>query len=337
MLYSPDDERRVTSIERGGGVSVPAGGLRILFATDGSQGSARAEAYACALAQSWGASLIVMSVLEFPPGMNPDYAVNRLYLDELMQEATTRLVDVTARAGGLGLSVQSRIATGIPSKEVIAVAGAEEADLVVVGTRGKTGLEHVLLGSTAERIIRTAPCPVLTVPAAKQRAGDYLTSTVTRMLVPVDFSDCSLDALEYGALIAQRANVSMKLLHVLEPVSYGLDFTLPHMSQRESSKPAVMKRLSDLVSALTSVGLASDFLISGGLPADSILDAARAQSVDVIVMGTHGRRGLSHALFGSVAESVLRRSSCPVLTVRSPKLPPGHRRVLSGQSMPTNV
>jgi len=59
--------------------------------------------------------------------------------------------------------------------------------------------------------------------------------------------------------------------------------------------------------------------------------------VDVMVMGTHGRRGLSHALFGSVAESVLRRSSCPVLTVRSPKLPPGHRRVVSGQSMPTTV
>ena len=318
-------------------MSVRAGGLRILFATDGSQGSAWAEAYACALAQSWGASLTVMSVLEFPPGMNPDYAVNRLYLDELMQEATTRLVDLKVRAGGLGLPVQSRIATGIPSEEVLAVARAEDADLVVVGTKGKTGLEHVLLGSTAERIIRMAPCPVLTVPAAKQPAGERLKATVTRMLVPVDFSDCSRDALEYGALIAQRSKTSLKLFHVLEPVSYGLDFTLPQMAQRESSKTAITKRLSDFVSALASLGLVSDFLISGGLPADSILDAARAQSVDVIVMGTHGRRGVSHALFGSVAESVLRRSSCPVLTVRSPKLPPDHRRVLSGQSMPTNV
>lgn len=318
-------------------MSVPAGGLRILFATDGSQGSAWAEAYACALAQSWGASLTVMSVLEFPPGMNPDYAVNRLYLNELMQETTTRLVDVTARAGGLGLSAQSRIATGIPSEEVLAVARAEDVDLVVVGTRGKTGLEHILLGSTAERIIRMAPCPVLTVPAAIRRAEEHLKVTVTRMLVPVDFSDSSLDALEYGALIAQRSKTSLKLFHVLEPVSYGLDFTLPQMAQRESSKTAIRKRLSDLVSTLTSLGLASEFLMSGGLPADSILDAARSQSVDVIVMGTHGRRGLSHALFGSVAESVLRRSSCPVLTVRSLKLPPDHRRVLSGQSMPTNV
>ncbi len=323
-------------------MTVPEEGLRILFATDGSQGSATAEAYACVLAQSWGASLTVMSVLEFPPGMNPDYPVNRLYLGELLKETTEKLVDLKARLVALGISVQSCIATGIPSEEVLAVARTKDTDLIVVGTRGKTGLEHVLLGSTAERIIRMAPCPVLTVPMDKQRTDgrsstEKPSTTPKRMLVPVDFSDCSLDALEYGALIAQRSNASLKLLHVLEPVSYGLDFTLPHMAERESSKTAVTKRLSDLVSALTFGGLASDFLMSGGLPADSILDAARAQSVDVIVMGTHGRRGLSHALFGSVAESVLRRSSCPVLTVRSPKLPPGHRRVVSGQSMPTTV
>lgn len=323
-------------------MSVPAEGLRILFATDGSQGSATAEAYACALAQSWGASLTVMSVLEFPPGMNPDYAVNRLYLDELMKEVTTKLVDLKARAVALGISVQSYIATGIPSEEVLAVARAEGTELIVVGTRGKTGLEHVLLGSTAERIIRMAPCSVLTVPVEKQRTDgssstEKPSSTPKRMLVPVDFSDCSLDALEYGALIAQRSNASLKLLHVLEPVSYGLDFTFPQVAKRERDRTELTGRLSNLVSTLTSAGISSDFAISGGLPADSILDATRAQSVDVIVMGTHGRRGLSHVLFGSVAESVLRRSSCPVLTVRSPKLPPDHRRVLSAQSTPITV
>ncbi|MGQ0554769.1 MAG: universal stress protein [Nitrospiraceae bacterium] len=323
-------------------MTVPIGGLSILLATDGSQGSATAEAYACALAQSWEASLTVMSVLEFPPGMDPDYAVNRLYLDGLMKEVTTKLVDLKARAVALGISAQSYIATGIPSEEVLAVARAEGTELIVVGTRGKSGLEHVLLGSTAERIIRKAPCPVWAVPMERHCADgstsiEKPSTTPKRVLVPVDFSDCSLDALEYGALIAQRSNASLKLLHVLEPESCGLDFTLPHMAQRESSKAAITKRLSDFVSTLTSLGLASDFLMSGGLPADSILDAARSQSVDVIVMGTHGRRGLSHALFGSVAESVLRRSSCPVLTVRSLKLPPDHRRVLSGQSMPINV
>lgn len=323
-------------------MSVPAGGLSILLATDWSPGSATAEAYACGLAQSWGGSLTVMSVLEFPPGMNPDYAVNRVYLDELMREATTKLTDLKARAVALGISVRSYVATGIPSEEVLTVARTEGAELIVVGTRGKTGLEHILLGSTAERIIRRAPCPVLTVPMEKQRADggsatENPSTALKRILVPLDFSRCSFDALEYGVLVAQRSNAFMKLLHVLEPVSYGLDFTLPHAAQHESSKTAVTERLSALASSLTAAGLASDFLMRGGLPADSILDVARAQSVDVIVMGTHGRRGLSHVVFGSVAESVLRRSLCPVLTVRSVTLPEGHRRVLSGASMPTDV
>lgn len=316
-------------------MNLSVGKLRILLATDGSHGSAAAESYACGLAQLWGGSLTVMSVLEFPPGMDPDYAVNRLYLDELMKEVTTKLTDIKARMVALGIPVESYVATGIPSAEVSDAAQTHEAELIVVGTRGKTGLEHILLGSTAERIIRMAPCPVLTVSMVKQRANGSPNAEKPnippkRILVPVDFSACSLDALEYGVLIAQRSKASMKLLHVLEPVSYGLDFTLPHPSKHESSKTASTKRLSALVSAISSAGLVSDFLILGGLPVDSILDAARTQSTDLIVMGTHGRRGLSHVFFGSVAEAVLRRSSCPVLTVRSPKFRPDHRRVLEG-------
>ncbi|MDH5739607.1 MAG: universal stress protein [Nitrospira sp.] len=317
-------------------------GPRLLLATDGSQGSAVAEDYAFALARSWGASLSVMNVLECPPGFDPENPVNQLYLTELMKQATSALVTLKARAVDRGISVHTRIATGIPSEEVLSVATGEDPDLIVVGTRGKTGLAHVLLGSTAERIIRRAPCPVLAVraegqggePVEKSRRGP---TELERILVPVDFSDCSLDALEYGALVAQRSKASVKILHVLEPVSYGLDFTLPNRAKRESIKTAHERRLSDLVSALTSAGIPSDFLLLGGLPTDSILDAARTQPADLIVMGTHGRRGLSHALFGSIAESVLRKSSCPVLTVRSLKFRPGYRRVVSDRSLSNNV
>lgn len=321
---------------------MPGEGLNILLATDGSQGSAVAADYAFALAGSWGASLTVMNVLECPPGLDPQNPVNQLYLTELMKQATSELAALQGRAVDRGISAHTRIATGIPSEEVLAVAAGEDPDLIVVGTRGKTGLAHVLLGSTAERIIRRAPCPVLAARAQpygeEQAVGNRRDPTrLTRILVPVDFSDCSLDALEYAALVAQRSRASLKLLHVLEPISYGLDFTLPHRAERESIKAGYAKRLSDLASALASAGVPSEFLMVGGPPTDSILDAARTQAADLIVMGTHGRRGLSHALFGSIAESVLRKSSCPVLMVHSPKFRPGHRRVVSGQSSSTNV
>ena len=226
---------------------------RILFATDFSRWARRAEDYACALACSWRASLTVLSVAEFPPGLNPDYPVNQQYLADLLKYASSQLVDLKVRAARRGIAVTTRVATGIPSEEVITAARAEDSDLIVVGTRGKTGLAHVLLGSTAERVIRGAPCPVLTVrtePADAEGEGALsMPVTLERILVPVDFSDCSLDALEYAVVVAQQAKASLMLLHVLEPVSYGLDFTSAISGHAKQVRESWTKRLEELASS----------------------------------------------------------------------------------------
>ena len=211
-----------------------------------------------------------------------------------------------------------------------AAALAEQSDLIIMGTRGKSGLAHVLLGSTAERVIRTAPCPVLAVHVAKEQSpGEQDGMTLNRILVPIDFSDCSLDALEYAAIVARQANASINLLHVLEPLSYGLDFTLSHKEEREQQRQRLTARLRDLSTALSEAGITTSCQLRGGTPADSILDDARALPSDLIVMGTHGRRGLSHVMAGSVTEALLRRTSCPVLTVRSPKFHSSHQRIIT--------
>lgn len=310
---------------------------RILLATDFSKWALRAEEYACCLAATWRATLTVLTVLEFPPGMNPEYPVNQVYLGELMKAGAKQLVELKARASARGIALHTRIATGIPCEEVLAAVKAEDSDLVVVGTKGKSGLSHVLLGSTAERVIRTVPCPVLTVRMVSEEISSAETGpcggiSLSRILVPVDFSDCSLEAVEYAALIAERHRASLTLLHVLEPVSYGLDFTLLHGGKREEMRERSTARLGDLTRALADAGIPADSQVRGGTPFESILDSAKTIPADLIVMGTHGRRGLSHALCGSVAEAVLRQSRCPVLTVRSPKYGPGHRRVLSARS-----
>ena len=304
---------------------------RILFATDFSRWAQRAEDYACALACSWKASLTVLSVAEFPPGLNPDYLVNQQYLADLLKHASAQLGDLKGRAERRGIAVTTRVATGLPSEEVISAAREEDSDLIVVGTRGKTGLAHILLGSTAERVIRGAPCPVLSVRTDSADLEDERVLArpvrLERILVPVDFSDCSLDALEYAVVVAQQAKASLMLLHVLEPVSYGLDFTLSHMRTREHVRESWTKRLKELTSSHQHSHVAMEFQLRGGLPADSILDSAQTLPCDLIVMGTHGRRGISHTISGSVAEAVLRKSHCPVIAVRSPKFGPGHRRV----------
>lgn len=317
--------------------------LRILFATDFSRWAAGAEAYAFCLASTWRADLTVMTVPEFPPGLNPEYPVNRIYLGELMKTAKARMAELTTRAAARGISIHTRIGAGIPSEELLAAAKAEDSDLIVVGTKGKTGLEHVLVGSTAERVIRTAPCPVLAVRTERGNGEGGESDpcrgvSLERMLVPIDFSDCSLDALEYAVQVARRSGASIRLLHVLEPVSYGLDFSLLHVAKREKMREAIGERLSELAEALVEADVRTNVELHGGLPSDSILDRAKIMSADLIVMGTHGRRGLSHTISGSVAEAVLRKSSCPVLTVRSPKFSAGHRRVVSSVDVPaTNI
>ena len=312
---------------------------RILVATDFSPWARRAEDYACALACSWKASLTALSVAEFPPGLNPDYHVNQQYLADLLKTASSQLVDLKGRAERRGIAVTTRVATGIPSEEVIAAARAEDSDLIVVGTRGKTGLAHVLLGSTAERVIRGAPCPVLAVrtdPAASEDEG-VLSKPITleRILVPVDFSDCSLDALGYAAVVAQQAKASLMLLHVLEPVSYGLDFTLGQSRARRLEVETWTKRLEELASSQQHPNMQVESRLRGGFPADSILDSAKTLPCDLIVMGTHGRRGISHTISGSVAEAVLRKAHCPVIAVRSPKFGPDHRRTVPEDMSPT--
>ena len=291
---------------------------RLLLATDFSDWARRAEDHACALAASWQASLTVMTVLEFPPGMDPNYAVNKQYLTNRMSEASAQLAKFMDGAHARGIAATTRIATGLPSEEVTIAAQAEDTDLVIVGTRGKSGLAHVLLGSTAERLIRTAPCPVLAVHMPKLESPVGHGMTLDRILMPTDLSDCSLEAVQYARVVASQAKASIELLHIMEPACYGIDFTMESSAEREQKRKAAAGRLEALSSELSSAGIAVKISLLGGAPADTILDVAHRTASDLIVMGTHGRRGLSHVLAGSVTEAVLRRGTIPVLAVRNP-------------------
>ena len=297
---------------------------RLLFATDFSDCAARAQTYAVQWAKAFGAPLDVLYVMELVPGMDIDYPVNRLYLDHLRSEGEKNLKAVLDQVVGAGVKAETHSLLGIASFQISELARERKADLIVMGTHGRTGLDHVLLGSTAERVVRTAPCPVMTVRGARA-GGDAAAATdgsvarPRRILLPLDFSGCSLAAAEVAAGLVGQFESAITVLHVMEPVSYGLDFTLIPSEPRESAIARVETRLADLVAALKVDHGKAELRMEGGLPADSILEWAAKLSADLIVMGTHGRRGVSHLMAGSVAEAVLRRAACPVLTVKSPK------------------
>jgi len=301
----------------------------VLLATDFSFPAQRAEDYACFFAACRHARLTVVSVLEFAAGMDPAYPVNHQYLTERMREASVLLTELKQRIAHRGISASTRIETGLPSEAIVAAALTESVDLIVLGTSGRSGLAHVLLGSTAERVISGAPCPVLAVrPVAGGRSAVPAEIMLKRILVPIDFFDCSLDAVEYAAQVAKDSGAAIKLLHVMEPVSYGLDFTLGEAASLARMRERLLRHLEELTAALVAEGISTTNLIRGGIPRDSILEESRQWASDLIVMGTHGRRGISHFFNGSVAEAVLRRADCPILAIRSPKFHPDHRRLI---------
>jgi nucleotide-binding universal stress UspA family protein len=289
----------------------------------------KAEEYAVLFAGIYQAPLDIFHVLEIYPGLDPEYSVNQLYVDQLRRETDVQLAEAVRRLQNKRVSAEGRSVLGVPSAQICAVATESHADLIVLGTRGKTGLEHLLLGSTAERVVIKAPCPVFTVCHTGDAAWAPHSAGFQHILAPVDFSDCSLDALEYAVQIAQQFKATVTILHVLEPVSYGLDLTLIHRSERERTRARLETELDALAHAIALEGLTVHRAIRGGTPADSLLHFIDENRCDLVVMGTHGRRGVSHLVNGSVAESVLRRAACPVLTVKSPKFTPGHRRIVS--------
>jgi nucleotide-binding universal stress UspA family protein len=300
---------------------------RILVPTDFSACALRAEDYALLLAKPCAATVDLLHVAEFVPGMDLDYPVNKMYLESLQREGRVALEKAEARLAAERLTAHSHQEIGIPGYWISQKARQLKSDLIVMGTHGRTGLQHVLLGSTAERTMRFAPCPVLAVRVSDevetgQSSGKAEPPSLRKILVPVDFSDCSLEAVEYAANLAAQFSGSVTLLHVLEPVAYGLDFTLVHADDPARTKIRIQGQMAEMAAALQQKKVTSASQVIGGLPIDGILRSADALNSDLIVMGTHGRRGVSHLLLGSVVEGVVRRAPCPVLAVKSPKYEP---------------
>jgi nucleotide-binding universal stress UspA family protein len=140
---------------------------RILFPTDFSENSEYAFHYALAFARRFDAKLYVLHVVFFPPQM-PDYDIGRV-MDTLVKNAEKSLANLIRRAGDPEVIFHPEVRIGPEYQEIIKFADAEQIDLIVMGTHGRTGLAHAFVGSIAERVVRHASCPVLTVkpPAAK--------------------------------------------------------------------------------------------------------------------------------------------------------------------------
>ena len=292
----------------------------MMVATDFSPTAEAALEWAAGLLEARGGTIVLVHALDLH-GPLTDFLPSPADLDEHVQgAATARLAELAASLGERGIAAETRLELGVASQAVVRAADEVRPDLMVVGSRGLTGVAHLLLGSTAQRIVQHAPCPVLTVHPADRRApGQENADRVRHVLLPTDFShDAELAARAARDLLGATAGARITVLHAYHlPVEYTAYGTIPTGLPFQQDVAAVAdEKLAEVAATLAADGLQVDTLAREGYPPDVIVDAARELAADVIAMGTHGRTGLRHLLLGSNAERVVEHAPCPVLTVR---------------------
>jgi nucleotide-binding universal stress UspA family protein len=288
---------------------------RILVPTDFSTTSEGAERLALILAGKVEAAVHLLHVQELLDDPHLEESHQR-ELENLISRSEEHKQEMLEAADGRApVPLQTHLVRGISAAETITETCAQlRCDLVVMGTHGRRGLRHLLLGSVAENVVRTAPAQVITV---RNQPSDQW-QRIGSILVPYDFSEHSLNALQVAALWARILDASLTLLHVIEPVVYpefyAVDLMPSSMVHRlqERSKEALVKEaethLPDLKTTAT---------VASGHAAETIVDTVARDQHDMVIMGTRGLSAFEHLLLGSVAEHVVRTSPAPVLTVRS--------------------
>ncbi len=287
---------------------------QILAATDFSETADQAGTLARDIAQRFDAHLHMLHVVVLldNPHLEKD---RRDQLQELLlsgDEARRKVLEETYEEQH-GVDITPHLIRGIaPGEVIVETAGTLGCGLIVMGTHGRRGISHLLLGSVAERVVRTASSPVLTV-----RADAVINPKgMQRILVPHDFSEASSAALLHAAAWAEALDAEITLLHVVEPVVYPEFYSVDVLSDDlmgrlvERSQGALGKAAAEL-----PADLEVKLMVEVGRAADTINHLADPENFDLVIMATRGLTGLEHVLLGSVAESVLRRCRVPMLAV----------------------
>ena len=208
-----------------------------------------------------------------------------------------------------------RAVKGRAFEEICRLGRDTGIDLIVLATRGNTGLKHLALGSTAERVVRYSSCPVLVMHGAKRAGG---VPGFRKILAPVDFSECSMQGLAHAKAFAKHFKSKIALLNSVHfPYYVASDehgrFDLPQLTQH--AEIFARDQMRDLFEKTDWNGLEVETSLQTGHPGQQICEHARDSDVNLIVISTHGSTGLTHLLLGSVAEYVVRHAHCPVLVV----------------------
>jgi len=269
---------------------------KILVVTDGSDVNVGAVREAIRLAQRSEGRLSAMSVVL----TNPEHeSLAKQLIEKENYEALAHLENVRTRANEAGVPCEITVRHGIDIyHEILDEAEQNQADVIVMGSRGLTGLKRFLIGSNTAKVIGRAQCSVLIVPTEAQIAGN-------KIMVAVDGSRYSDIAATATISVAKCLNAPVLVVSIVHSNLKG---------KRHTEVVEVIKRVEGFMS---NEGISVEGQVLSGNPAEAILEMAKAKGVDLIVMGSHGRIGLDMMLMGSVSDQVISHADCAIFVVKA--------------------
>lgn len=288
---------------------------RILCPIDFSAPSRHALDHAVEIARWYGGTITALHVMHPVPYADPLMAGALVITPQDLERAAQELTRFVGEEVGQ-TPIDTVVAQGSAAAVILEQARALPADLVVLGTHGRRGFEHFMLGSVTERVLRKAPCPVLTVPPRVADAVAVGPVLFQQILCGVDFSPASDKALAYAASLARESRAHLTLVHVVEPrpvyepVAAGAVGTTTF---EEAFVAAATERLHELAPRSPHVTEA----VVVGKPYRALLERASQDRSDLIVIGAHGGLADRIGFFGSTTNHLVREAACPVLSLRA--------------------
>ena len=296
----------------------------ILFPTDYSNCAAQAMEHALYLANYCRAKLHIIhadvvsqedaqaSTDQLPKMRQLHDELNTLAMEKIQSDLQTSVKGFREEVVTMEL-----VGGGSEADLILQYARENDVDLIVMGTHGRRGLGYVFLGNIAQEVVRFATCPVYTVRESEKPHSPDKTNVI---LCPVDFSENSKAAISMAREAAHLYKARLQLLHVVKNTLYS-----PYNIFEEKNTlrlPQEMaeryeKEMKQQFDASPGPGVLVEFKVATGHVVSEIQEYVQSNPIDLIVIATHGMTGLKHFVLGGVAEKVIRRALCPVLTVKS--------------------
>jgi nucleotide-binding universal stress UspA family protein len=288
----------------------------IVCPVDFSEFSIRAYHYAVSLAEHYRAKLVAQHIVELWRYPYADYAASQGDYQEfcraLREGGEERLREFVKKHTHDEIQPELVVHEGIAADSILSFAEARKADVIVMGTHGRRGFDRLVLGSVTDRVMRTAPCPVLAISKLAHdlmAAGEerHHVHHLSRILFCTDFSENSERALNYAISATAEYDAELALLHVLEDV--------PSTPKREETIATATEQLNKLIPWEERKTLRTKTAVRIGKPYEQIIQFALEAQIDMVTMGVSGRGTFDRAVFGSTTYRVIQLGPCPVLAV----------------------